>query len=186
MSGEADTASDSATSRLVQHRSEKRLLSSAGRSCVSDKIRTRVLEAAEALGYTVPTRGALRTGRAGALGLIARFVTSSRIRPRPHFSGGAALGMEDARSASCSSPTRGIGKPHGARHAAVDGFIVYSAVRNDPRVEAALARGLPVRRQARPRCPDPFLGVRRPRPTSTATPIPARSSDAAGWECSHS
>lgn len=30
------------------------------------------------------------------------------------------------------------------RGAAVDGFIIYSAASNDPRVEAALARGLPV------------------------------------------
>src|SRR4029079_6907210 len=67
---------------------------------VSDKVRTRVLEAAEALGYTGPDPAArrLRTGRAGALGLIF----SERLRYQftdpaaPAFLGGVALGMGGA------------------------------------------------------------------------------------------
>jgi DNA-binding LacI/PurR family transcriptional regulator len=44
--------------------------------------------------------------------------------------------------------------------AAVDGFVVYSAVRNDPRVEAALARQLPVVTVDQPRdLPTPFIGI---------------------------
>src|SRR6187397_3390036 len=66
---------------------------------VSDKVRTRVLEAAEALGYTGPDPAArrLRTGRAGALGLIF----SERLRYQftdpaaPAFLGGVARGLED-------------------------------------------------------------------------------------------
>jgi DNA-binding LacI/PurR family transcriptional regulator len=46
------------------------------------------------------------------------------------------------------------------RDAAVDGFIIYSAVRNDPRVEAALARAVPVVTVDQPRdLPTPFVGI---------------------------
>jgi len=46
------------------------------------------------------------------------------------------------------------------RAAAVDGFVVYSVVRNDPRVEAALARQLPVVTVDQPRdAPTPFVGI---------------------------
>jgi DNA-binding LacI/PurR family transcriptional regulator len=46
------------------------------------------------------------------------------------------------------------------REAAVDGFIVYSAPRNDPRVEAALARRLPAVTVDQPRDePTPFVGI---------------------------
>jgi DNA-binding LacI/PurR family transcriptional regulator len=44
--------------------------------------------------------------------------------------------------------------------AAVDGFVVYSAARNDPRVRAALARRLPVVTVDQPRdAPTPFVGI---------------------------
>jgi DNA-binding LacI/PurR family transcriptional regulator len=46
------------------------------------------------------------------------------------------------------------------REAAVDGFIVYSAPQNDPRVEAALARRLPVVTVDQPRgAATPFVGI---------------------------
>ena len=67
---------------------------------VSEDVRARVLAAAEALGYPGPDPAArrLRTGRAGALGLIF----SERLRYQftdpaaPAFLGGVAEGMEDA------------------------------------------------------------------------------------------
>src|SRR6188474_3652226 len=67
---------------------------------VSDEVRTRVLEAAEALAYTGPDPAArrLRTGRAGAIGLIF----SERLRYQftdpaaPAFLAGLAQGMEDS------------------------------------------------------------------------------------------
>ena len=44
--------------------------------------------------------------------------------------------------------------------AAVDGFLVYSAPRNDPRVEAALARRIPVVTIDQPRdLATPFVGI---------------------------
>src|SRR4029450_3529854 len=46
------------------------------------------------------------------------------------------------------------------RGAAVDGFVIYSGGRNDPRVEAALARPLPVVTVDQPRdAPTPFVGI---------------------------
>ena len=133
---------------------------------VSDKVRTRVLEAAEALGYTGPDPAArrLRTGRAGALGLIF----SERLRYQftdpaaPAFLGGVARGMEDAPMGLLLIPDSRFREATAetVRGAAVDGFIIYSAVRNDPRVEAALARGLPTVTVDQPRdAPTPFLGI---------------------------
>jgi DNA-binding LacI/PurR family transcriptional regulator len=46
------------------------------------------------------------------------------------------------------------------RGAAVDGFVIYSVVRNDPRVEAALARNVPVVTVDQPRdVATPFVGI---------------------------
>jgi DNA-binding LacI/PurR family transcriptional regulator len=46
------------------------------------------------------------------------------------------------------------------REAAVDGFIIYSTPQNDPRVEAALARRLPVVTVDQPRgAATPFVGI---------------------------
>src|SRR6187549_1494355 len=133
---------------------------------VSDKVRTRVLEAAEALGYTGPDPAArrLRTGRAGALGLIF----SERLRYQftdpasPPFLRGVSLAIQQAPTGLLLIPdsrqrdeaTRLV------REAVVDGFIVYSVPQNDPRVEAALARRLPVVTVDQPRGAEtPFVGI---------------------------
>ncbi len=133
---------------------------------VSDHLRARVREAAEALGYAGPDPAArrLRTGRAGALGLIF----SERLRYQftdpaaPAFLGGVSRGMEDAHMGLLLIPDSRFREQTAetVRSAAVDGFIVYSAVRNDPRVEAALARGVPVVTVDQPRdAPTPFIGI---------------------------
>ncbi len=133
---------------------------------VSDEVRSRVLEAAEQLGYAGPdpTARRLRTGRAGAIGVIF----SERLRYQftdpaaPEFLGGIAQSLEkqhlglllipDARERDVVADT--------VRGAAVDGFIIYSATRNDPRVEAALARGIPIVTVDQPRdLPTPFVGI---------------------------
>jgi DNA-binding LacI/PurR family transcriptional regulator len=142
---------------------------------VSDRVRTRVLEAAQALGYAGPdpTARRLRTGRAGALGLIF----SERLRYQftdpaaPAFLGGVADGMEDAHMGLLLIPDSRYREKTAetVRAAAVDGFIVYSAVRNDARVEAALARGLPVVTVDQPRdAPTPFIGIDDRAAASTA------------------
>jgi DNA-binding LacI/PurR family transcriptional regulator len=133
---------------------------------VSEDVRARVLAAAEALGYSGPDPAArrLRIGRAGALGLIF----SERLRYQftdpaaPAFLGGVAEGMEDAHMGLLLIPDSRFREKtaDSVRGAAVEGFIVYSAVRNDPRVEAALARGLPVVTVDQPRdAATPFVGI---------------------------
>ena len=133
---------------------------------VSDRVRERVLDAAAALGYAGPDPVArrLRTGRAGALGLIF----SERLRYQftdpaaPAFLAGLSRGMEDAHMGLLLIPDSRFREATAetVRAAAVDGFVVYSAVRNDPRVEAALSRGLPVVTVDQPRdAPTPFIGL---------------------------
>jgi DNA-binding LacI/PurR family transcriptional regulator len=133
---------------------------------VSDDVRTRVLAAAKALGYAGPDPAArrLRLGRAGALGLIF----SERLRYQftdpaaTEFLRGVACGMEDAGMALVLIPDSRFRDATAAtvRSADVDGFIVFSAVQNDPRVDAALARRLPVVTVDQPRdSPTPFVGI---------------------------
>jgi DNA-binding LacI/PurR family transcriptional regulator len=133
---------------------------------VSTEVRDRVLAAAKALDYAGPDPAArrLRLGRAGAIGLIV----SERLRYQftdptaPAFFAGLAEGMQDSNLGLLLVPDSRLRDETAAtiRSAAVDGFVVYSAVRNDPRVEAALARGLPVVTVDQPRdLPTPFIGI---------------------------
>ena len=133
---------------------------------VSEAVRARVLSAAATLGYPGPDPSArrLRTGRAGALGLIV----SERLRYQftdpasSVFLGGVAQALEGAGLGLLLVPDsrRRDETAVAVRNAAVDGFIVYSAVRNDPRVAAALARGLPIVTVDQPRdLPTRFVGI---------------------------
>jgi DNA-binding LacI/PurR family transcriptional regulator len=133
---------------------------------VSDEVRERVLAAAKALGYGGPDPAArsLRLGRAGAIGLIF----SERLRyhftdpAAPAFLAGLAQGMEDSHLGLLLIPDSRFREATAdrVRGASVDGFVIYSAVRNDPRVEAALARRLPAVTVDQPRdAPTPFIGI---------------------------
>ena len=133
---------------------------------VSAEMRERVLEAAKALGYGGPDPAArrLRLGRSGAIGLIV----SERLRYQftdpiaPAFFAGLADGLQDSGLGLLLIPDSRFRAETAAavRSAAVDGFVVYSAVQNDPRVEAALARQLPVVTVDQPRSlPTPFIGI---------------------------
>jgi DNA-binding LacI/PurR family transcriptional regulator len=133
---------------------------------VSQEMRARVLAAAKSLEYAGPDPAArrLRLGRAGALGLIF----SERLRYQftdpasPAFLVGLARGMEDSQLGLLLIPDSRFREATASivREAAVDGFVVYSAVRNDPRVEAALARRVPVVTVDQPRdAPTPFVGI---------------------------
>jgi DNA-binding LacI/PurR family transcriptional regulator len=133
---------------------------------VSDEVRRRVLAAAEALGYPGPDPAArrLRTGRAGAVGLIfaERLAYQFTDPAAPAFLRGVARGMQEAPSGLLLIPdSRYRGETaRTVRDAAVDGFLIYSAPRNDPRVEAALARRLPVVTIDQPRTDaTPFVGI---------------------------
>jgi DNA-binding LacI/PurR family transcriptional regulator len=133
---------------------------------VSIEVRERVFEAAKELGYGGPDPAArrLRLGRAGVIGLIF----SERLRYQftdptaPAFLAGLAEGMEDSHLGLLLIPDSRLREETAGtvRSAAVDGFVIYSAVRNDPRVEAALGRRLPVVTVDQPRdLGTPFVGV---------------------------
>src|SRR5512133_475006 len=133
---------------------------------VSDEVRDRVLAAADELGYPGPDPAArrLRTGRAGALGLIfaERLGYQFTDPAAPAFLRGVARGMQKAPLGLLLLPDSRYRDEAArtVREAAVDGFIVYSAPRNDPRVEAALARRLPAVTVDQPRdTPTPFVGI---------------------------
>jgi DNA-binding LacI/PurR family transcriptional regulator len=133
---------------------------------VSDQVRERVLAAAKELGYAGPDPAArhLRTGRTGVLGLIfaERLGYQFTDPAAPAFLRGVARGMQKAPLGLLLLPDSRYRDEAArtVREAAVDGFIVYSAPRNDPRVEAALARGLPAVTVDQPRdTPTPFVGI---------------------------
>jgi len=126
----------------------------------------RVRAAAEKLGYAGPDPSArrLRTGKAGAIGLIFTadlpfaFTDAATIE----FMTGVAEGVEEAAAGLLIVPGT-FGAPDPAkvvREAAVDGFLVYSAPTGDPRIEAALARRLPIVTVDQPRdAPTAFIGI---------------------------
>jgi DNA-binding LacI/PurR family transcriptional regulator len=129
-------------------------------------VRERVLAAADELGYPGPDPAArrLRTGRAGAIGLIfsERLAYQFTDPASPPFLRGVSLAIQQAPTGLLLIPdsrqrdeaTRLV------REAVVDGFIVYSVPQNDPRVEAALARRLPVVTVDQPRGAEtPFVGI---------------------------
>jgi DNA-binding LacI/PurR family transcriptional regulator len=133
---------------------------------VSEELRKRVLAAAEALGYPGPDPAArrLRTGRAGAVGLIfaERLGYQFTDPAAPAFLRGIAAGMQEAPTGLLLIPdSRNRSEAaRTVREAAVDGFIVYSTPQNDPRVEAALARRVPVVTVDQPRgAATPFVGI---------------------------
>lgn len=133
---------------------------------VSDEVRGRVLAAADELGYPGPDPAArrLRTGRAGALGLIfaERLGYQFTDPAAPAFLRGVAAGIEDEPLGLLLIPDsrRREEAARTVREAAVDGFIIYSSPQNDPRVEAALARRLPIVTVDQPRgAQTPFVGI---------------------------
>jgi DNA-binding LacI/PurR family transcriptional regulator len=133
---------------------------------VSEEVRKRVLDAADALGYPGPDPAArrLRLGRAGAIGLIfaERLGYAFTDPAQAPFLRGVASAMEEAPNGLLLIPDSRFGEEAArtVREAAVDGFIIYSMPQNDPRVEAALARRLPVVTVDQPRGAEtPFVGI---------------------------
>src|ERR671916_485231 len=133
---------------------------------ISEGLRERVFEAAARLGYGGPDPAArrLRTGRTGALGLIFtdRLPYAFDDEAAVLFLRGLANALENSGAGLLlipTSPTREEGS-RVVRGAAVDGFIVFSTPTGDPRLEAALARGLPTITVDEPLdVPTPFIGI---------------------------
>lgn len=116
---------------------------------ISDQLRGRVLAEAKRIGYTGPDPAArrLRTGRSGALGLIFtdRLPFAFDDEAAVIFLRGVANALESSGAGLLLIPTSPT-REEGARvvsAAAVDGFLVYSTPTGDPRLLAALDRGLP-------------------------------------------
>jgi DNA-binding LacI/PurR family transcriptional regulator len=133
---------------------------------LSAELREHVLEQARRLGYGGPDPAGrrLRTGRAGALGLIFtdRLPFAFDDEAAVIFLRGVAGALEstgDGLLLIPTSPTRAEGA-RVVRQAAVDGFLVYSTPTGDPRLEAALERGLPTVVVDEPLdVPTPWIGV---------------------------
>jgi DNA-binding LacI/PurR family transcriptional regulator len=133
---------------------------------LSDGMRERVLSEAQRLGYSGPDPVArrLRTGRIGALGLIFtdRLPFAFEDQAAVIFLGGVARVLEDSGAGLLLIPTS-QSREEGARvvrAAAVDGFIVYSTPTGDPRLLAALDRGLPTVTVDEPiEVPTPWIGI---------------------------
>jgi DNA-binding LacI/PurR family transcriptional regulator len=133
---------------------------------VSEEVRKRVLHAADALGYPGPDPAArrLRLGRAGAIGLIfaERLGYAFTDPAQAPFLRGVASAMEEAPNGLLLIPDSRYRQEAArtVREAAVDGFIVYSTPQNDPRMEAAVARRLPIVTVDQPRgAQTPFVGI---------------------------
>src|SRR3954471_2329244 len=133
---------------------------------LSPELLARVQAAADRLGYAGPDPAArrLRTGQAGAIGLIftADLPFAFTDQASIEFLSGVADGVEEAAAGllivpgtfEAADPARVV------REAAVDGFLVYSTPTGDPRTEAALARRLPTVTVDQPRdAPTTFIGI---------------------------
>src|SRR5215208_4825340 len=133
---------------------------------LSDDTRERVLGEARRLGYAGPDPAArrLRTGRTGALGLVFTYRLASAFEDESTvtFLRGVAGELEDSGAGLLLIPTS-ESREEGAqvvRAAAVDGFIVYSTPTGDPRLIAALDRGLPTVTVDEPHdVPTPWIGI---------------------------
>src|SRR3954463_15104604 len=111
---------------------------------LSEAKRERVLAEARRLGYGGPDPVArrLRTGRAGALGLIFtdRLPIAFEDEAAGGFLSGVAGGLGDWGAGLLMIPTSESREEGAAlvRASAVDGFIVYSTGTGDPRLLAAI------------------------------------------------
>ncbi len=117
---------------------------------LSPELRGRIFEAAKKLGYAGPdpvARG-LRRGRSGAVGVVyADQLSYAFADPAAvMFLEGVSRAAEEAGLGLLLVPAPlGEGRsPKAIGEAAVDGFVIYCLAEDDPLVDAALGRLLPV------------------------------------------
>jgi DNA-binding LacI/PurR family transcriptional regulator len=133
---------------------------------LSAGLRARVLDTAAELGYPGPDPAgrSLRTGRAGALGVIFTepLAYAFEDAAAAEFLAGVSAACEAARSALVLVPAAaGAGpEPATVRRALVDGFLAYSMPDGDPLLAAARQRGVPLVVVDQPRdLGVPFVGI---------------------------
>jgi DNA-binding LacI/PurR family transcriptional regulator len=135
---------------------------------LNPKLRKRVLDLAGQLGYAGPSPAgrALRSGRAGAIGVLMTeglsyaFGDPAAVR----ILRGLAMEAEDVDLSlvllPASTSSRGGPSPSAVRGSLVDAFFVYSVPEDHPSVAAALERHRPVVIADTPRLPGiPFVGI---------------------------
>jgi DNA-binding LacI/PurR family transcriptional regulator len=133
---------------------------------LSAALRERIFEAAKRLGYPGPNplgRG-LRSGRAGALGVIYDNLLSYAFEDQAAVSflrGVSAAAEEEGLGLTLVPATsRGERNASAIGRTLVDGFVVYSVADGDPVLEAALERGLPAVTVDQPGVEGvPFVGI---------------------------
>lgn len=133
---------------------------------LSPALRDRVFETARELGYPGPHPAArsLRRGENGALGLLfAERLSFAFDDPvATLLVRGVAAAAEEAGLGLLLVPGRPLDTPalSSVQGAAVDGLVLYSIARDDPRVAAALGRRVPLVVVDQPRLPGvPFVGL---------------------------
>jgi LacI family transcriptional regulator len=141
------TLRDVAAAAGVHPATASRALNEATRSLVRPVTVTRVREAAASLGYQVnPIARSLKTRRSEMVGVLVPDLTNPLFPP-------IVRGIEDALSESgytvLTANTDGDPARTSARFAAmqarqVDGFIVATALLDDPVLHEAAARGVPI------------------------------------------
>ncbi|MGB6181230.1 MAG: substrate-binding domain-containing protein [Rhodococcus sp. (in: high G+C Gram-positive bacteria)] len=115
---------------------------------VSDATRARVFDAADALGYTGPHKGAqsLRSGRTNNLAVVlTEKLTYAFDDPEARrFLSGVADACLDTDTGLVLLPNRGDSDADRVRDAAVDGYVFWTTVPGDPLLDVAVSTGLPV------------------------------------------
>ncbi|MET0195693.1 MAG: LacI family DNA-binding transcriptional regulator [Rhodococcus fascians] len=132
---------------------------------VSDATRTRVLAAAERLGYTGPHTGArsLRSGKTNNVGVVlSEKLTYSFENPQARaFLTGIAEACLDTDSGLVLLPNGGRSQPNSPakadleriRGAQVDGYVLWTTVSDDPMLDVVIGTGKPVCIQGGPVVP---------------------------------
>ena len=117
---------------------------------LSPALRERVLRIAAELGYggPDPVARSLRSGRAGAIGVVfrRRLADAFDEPPTVELLHGLSDVTDEHQLALLLVPGRPQAQPSigpAVRHAAVDGLVVYSMSADDPLLAAALGRRLP-------------------------------------------
>ena len=133
---------------------------------LSPSTRRRVMQTARQVGYWGPdpvARG-LRSGRAGAIGVVydTRLSYALRDPAAGAFLGGICQPCERDRLGLLLVPGTApeLRDANPVRAAIVDGFVIYSVASGDPLLGAVLDRGLPTVVVDQPRVPDAaFVGI---------------------------